>query len=75
MFIRELHPQVLVKLDDSIIKIHSIQIDPSGNCVPLVILDSVRPITVDHLEYSMKWSMAGEKLAKIVIKIIKDKLE
>jgi hypothetical protein len=70
-----LHPQVNVKLDVSIIKIHSIQIDPSGLFVPLVVLDSIHPISSDHLEYSMKWSSAGEKLAKIVIKIIKDKLE
>ena len=72
---RQLHPQVNVKLDGPVIKIHSIQVDPSGQCVPLVILDSIRPISSDHLEYTMKWSIAGEKLAKIVLKIMKDKLE
>ena len=66
-----------MKLDlhDMAIKIHSIQVDQAGGCVPLVILDSIRPITADHLEYSIKWSVVGERLAKIVLKMIKDELE
>lgn len=66
-----------MKLDlhEMAIKIHSTQVDQAGGCVPLVILDSVRPMTPDHLEYSIKWSAAGERLAKIVLKMIKDELE
>lgn len=66
-----------MKLDlhEMAIKIHSIQVDQAGVCVPLVILDSLRPITPDHVEYSIKWSVAGERLAKIILKMIKDELE
>ena len=74
---RKLHPNVLVKLDEILncIGISSIQLDSSGTCVPLVVIEMIKPMTTAHLEYTMKWSMAGEKMAKIVIKYIKDELE
>ena len=72
---RNFHPQTCVKLDDPCITIHSVQVDPTGICMPLVVLEGIRQITPDHLEYTMKWSEIGEKLAKVVIKLIKDELE
>ena len=59
----------------SSIAIQTIQLDESGRCVPLVIIDDIRQITSDHVEYRMKWSGMGEKIAKIVFKLIKDRLE
>lgn len=75
IFLRNFHPQVCVRLEDSSLTIHSIQVDPTGICVPLVVLEGVRQITPDHLEYTMKWSEFSESLAKIVIKLIQDQLE
>lgn len=75
IFVRALHPQVLIKLKSSCIEINSVQLDESGHCVPLVIIHEIRSITLDHVEYTMKWSDMGEKMAKIVFKLIKDHLE
>lgn len=76
LLIRMFHPQICVARPSSeSFSIHSIEIDDSGRRHPCVVLDGFRQITPKHTEYTMRWCVAGERIAKAVIKAFQDTLE
>lgn len=79
LLMKTFHPQICVKLDpetrDTLL-VHSVQLTENPAVrVPLAVVEHVKEITPEHVEYSLRWSSAGEKIAKAIIKIIKDDLE
>lgn len=73
---RAFHPQMVVKMNEYDILVHSIVIDEStGAERPLVRIESFYEDEADFWGYKVEWCEAGERLAKACIKALRDKVE
>jgi integrator complex subunit 11 len=85
LLIDTFHPHIAVTFDRAAVrlKVHSVllsdcnETDPSESfsTQPAVIIEDFAQITATHIAYAMRWCLAGEKIAKTILRLFKERLE